>query len=95
MSAPTPLEPGQHYRLGRMGLPVTARVSGLPEASMLLQSPGGWVKYHVIAETLFLMSGQEKGRARLRRTLFTVDDLVIDDKAPAGETADSSLKAAF
>jgi hypothetical protein len=85
MSGSVKLTPGQNYRLGRMGLPVTARVSGLPEASMLLSSPGGWVKWHVIEGRLFLFGAEAKGRARLRRTLFTVDDLVVDDRAPANK----------
>ena len=81
------LEPGRRYRLGRMGLPVVAKVSGLPEAEALLSSPGACCRWHVIEGRLFLFSSQEKGRARLVRTLFTTDDLVIDDRAPADEGA--------
>ena len=79
----TKLEPGAHYRLGRMGLPVVARVSGLPEAEMLLSSPGGLARWHVIEGRLYLLSGKEKGRQRLTRTLFTVDDLALDRRSPA------------
>jgi hypothetical protein len=80
----TKLEPGTHYKLGRAQLPVVVEVSRLPGAQWVLSSPGGWCKWYVLPSgEIATYGGSVRGRTIFGKANMTVDDLVVDEKAPA------------
>ncbi len=71
------LEPGEHFRLGRLGVPVVAEASEAPEAQLLLSFAGGWCdcRWYIHDGVLLTLTSEKRGKRAYARTGLTIDDL--------------------